>query len=202
MSASRVRRDKAALSSGCNPHPATAPAGSNRSSQPPRPIPPSHGDVRVKRRIQWRMCKTPALFRYPRSEPDCAIWSFPGQIKLTFGRRSRRPHQYPACGGRGSGGRHHSLPRLFRPCRGSVRPPGSARTDQVLEDLKIVERLSSGVFHYGSLDNDAGGDIFPQRDQQLTRQRHDGRLFEAAAIAADPLFEPQSQRRLRLMAQP
>jgi hypothetical protein len=146
--------------------------------------------------------QTPALFRYPRSEPDCAIWSFPGQIKLTFGRRSRRPHQYPACGGRGSGGRHHSLPRLFRPCRGSVRPPGSARTDQVLEDLKIVERLSSGAFHYGSLDNDAGGDIFPQRDQQLTRQRYDGRLFEAAAIAADPLFEPQSQRRLRLVAQP
>jgi hypothetical protein len=32
MSASRVRRDKAALSSGCKPHPANAPAGSNRSS--------------------------------------------------------------------------------------------------------------------------------------------------------------------------
>jgi hypothetical protein len=30
--ASGVRRDKAALSSGCKPHPATAPAGSNRSS--------------------------------------------------------------------------------------------------------------------------------------------------------------------------
>jgi hypothetical protein len=28
----RVRREKAALSSGCEPHPATAPAGSNRSS--------------------------------------------------------------------------------------------------------------------------------------------------------------------------
>jgi hypothetical protein len=28
-----VRRDKAALSSGCKPHPATAPAGSSRSSQ-------------------------------------------------------------------------------------------------------------------------------------------------------------------------
>ena len=27
-----VRREKAALSSGCKPHPATAPAGSNRSS--------------------------------------------------------------------------------------------------------------------------------------------------------------------------
>src|SRR6267142_3129672 len=32
MSAIDVRREKAALSSGCKPHPATAPAGSNRSS--------------------------------------------------------------------------------------------------------------------------------------------------------------------------
>src|SRR5665648_296462 len=32
MSGCGVRRDKAALSSGCKPHPATAPAGSNRSS--------------------------------------------------------------------------------------------------------------------------------------------------------------------------
>jgi len=32
MSASGVRRDKAALSSGCEAHPATAPAGSSRSS--------------------------------------------------------------------------------------------------------------------------------------------------------------------------
>jgi hypothetical protein len=31
-SAVGVRRDKAALSSGCKSHPATAPAGSNRSS--------------------------------------------------------------------------------------------------------------------------------------------------------------------------
>jgi hypothetical protein len=31
MAASGVRRDKAALSSGCKAHPATAPAGSNRS---------------------------------------------------------------------------------------------------------------------------------------------------------------------------
>ena len=32
MSHMGVRRDKAALSSGCKPHPATAPAGINRSS--------------------------------------------------------------------------------------------------------------------------------------------------------------------------
>jgi len=36
------------------------------------------------------------------------IWSFPHQINLTFGRRAKRLHQYPACGGRGSGGRDHS----------------------------------------------------------------------------------------------
>ena len=27
------------------------------------------------------------------------IWSFPHQINLTFGRRAKRLHQYPACGG-------------------------------------------------------------------------------------------------------
>jgi hypothetical protein len=32
MAAYGVRREKAALSSGCKAHPATAPAGSNRSS--------------------------------------------------------------------------------------------------------------------------------------------------------------------------
>jgi hypothetical protein len=32
MPALGVRREKAALSSGCKPHPATAPAGSNRSN--------------------------------------------------------------------------------------------------------------------------------------------------------------------------
>ena len=37
MTALGVRRDKAALSSGCKSHPATAPAGSNRSSAPYRP---------------------------------------------------------------------------------------------------------------------------------------------------------------------
>src|ERR1700733_19025 len=36
-----------------------------------------------------------------RSEPDRATWSFPHQINLTFGRRSRRLHQDPACGGWG-----------------------------------------------------------------------------------------------------
>jgi hypothetical protein len=39
-----VRRAKTALSSGCKPHPATAPAGSNRSS---------HGGNEVAGRTSW-----------------------------------------------------------------------------------------------------------------------------------------------------
>ena len=42
------------------------------------------------------------LFRHPRSEPDCTTWSFPHQINLTFGCRSQRLHQYPACSRWGS----------------------------------------------------------------------------------------------------
>ena len=38
--------------------------------------------------------------------------------------------------------------------------------------------------------DDAGGDILPQRDQQLSRQGHDGRLLHAAAVAFDPFVEP------------
>ena len=39
-----------------------------------------------------------------RFEPDVLTWPFPHQFKLTFGRRTRQPNQYPAYGGWGSGG--------------------------------------------------------------------------------------------------
>ena len=63
-------------------------------------------------------------------------------------------------------------------------------------------RLSSGEHHCRSLNNDAGGHIFPKRHQQLARQRHDGRFLQTTAVAIDSLFEPNGQRRLRLMTQP
>ena len=78
-------------------------------------------------------------------------------------------------------------------------PPGIIRSWKI---SGFGQRLSSGGFHHGSLDDDTGGHIFPERHQQLARQRHDGRLLKTAAIALDPFFEPQSQRRLRLMVQP
>ena len=104
--------------------------------------------------------KTPAAVSVSKVRAHCTIWLFPRQIKLTFGRRSRQPHQYSACGGHGSGRRDHSLERRFKQCVAAVRPPGSGR-----------------------LNNDTGGDIFPERHQQLACQRHDGRLLEPAAVA-------------------
>src|SRR5208283_1927791 len=88
----------------------------------------------------------------------------------------------------------HGLPRFVHP-----DPPELIRSWKICES---AERLSSGGLHHGSLNDDASGDIFPQRHQQLARQRHDSRLLHAAAVAFDSFFEPQSQRRLRLMAQP
>jgi hypothetical protein len=86
----------------------------------------------------------------------------------------------------------HGLPRFVHP-----DPPELIRSWEICES---AERLSSGGLHHGSLNDDASGDIFPQRHQQLARQRHDNRLLHAATVAFDPFFEPQSQRRLRLMA--
>ena len=88
----------------------------------------------------------------------------------------------------------HGLPRFVHP-----DPPELIRSWEIWES---AERLSSGGLHHGSLNDDASGDIFPQRHEQLARQRHDSRLLHAAAVAFDPFFEPQSQRRLRLMAYP
>ena len=71
-----------------------------------------------------------------------------------------------------------------------------------LEDYKIrfIGQDSQAAFIMAPLNNDAEGDIFPQRDQQLSRQRDDGRLLQTAAIAHDTFFKPQGERRLRLVA--
>ncbi len=110
--------------------------------------------------------------------------------------------QYPPCCGWGSGERGHSTSRPIGPWSHAVRQPGSARTAQVLEDWRKRAGSASGSFHNGPLDDDARRDIFPQRHEKLARQRDDGRLFETAAVAADPLTKPLGQRRVRLMAQP
>ena len=99
-------------------------------------------------------------------EPVSMIRWFPYQIQLTYGRRSQRLHQYPAFDGWGLRERDHSLPRLFRPCRKSVRCPGSVRADQALGmgSCVAVTPLRSGGLHEGAVDDDAAGCIFPEGD--------------------------------------
>ena len=61
----------------------------------------------------------------------------------------------------------------------SVRPPESVRTDHVLR-IMVLDfwkiRLSSGSPNHGAFDHDPSAHIFPERDQQLSCQRHDRRL--------------------------
>src|SRR5437588_2759577 len=45
--------------------------------------------------------------------------------------------------------------------------------------------------HHGPLDDDAGGRVPPQGDEQLARQGDDSRLAHPPAKAPDPLVEPR-----------
>jgi len=58
------------------------------------------------------------------------------------------------------------------------------------------------VFHDRILDYDAGADVLPESNEQLARQCDDHRLFETAAVAGNALLEPESERRVGLVAQP
>ena len=66
-----------------------------------------------------------------------------------------------------------------------ARPPGSVRTDHVPR-ITVLDAwktgLSSGRSNHGALDQDPSTHIFPQRDQHLSRQRHDRRLAPRSPI--------------------
>ena len=127
---------------------------------------------------------------------------FQRRFKLTYGRRTERLHQYPACVA-AMAQENETILELgnLKPNRTPVRPPGSTRIDLSWEITKSGLCVLSGGLHHSTLDNDAEGDIFPERDQQLSRQRDDRRLPQAAALL-DAFLEPQGERRLRLMTQP
>ena len=124
------------------------------------------------------------------------------RFKLTYGRRTERLHQYPACVA-AMAQENETILELgnLKPNQTSVRPPGSARIDLSWEITRSGLCALSGGLHHSALDNDAEGDIFPERDQQLSRQRDDCRLPQAAAML-DAFLEPPGERRLRLMTQP
>jgi len=109
----------------------------------------------------------------------------------------------PLAAGRAQEDENLSRKRRFRPRIASVRPPGSVRTDQVLE-ITVLDAwkagLSSSSPNHGAFDHDPGGHIFPERDQQLSRQRHDRRLAPATAVTFHSVLEPEGECRARLMA--
>jgi hypothetical protein len=68
----------------------------------------------------------------------------------------------------------------------------------IRQDAIVPGRLQTAIYrlgqsrglHHSPLDNDAKGDIFPQRDQQLSRQCDDGGFLQPTAIALDAFLEP------------
>ena len=83
-----------------------------------------------------------------------------------------------------------------------VRRPGSVRTNPVLGITGLARGLSSCGLRHSTFDDDAGCHIFPECDEQLSRQRHDRGLAQAAAVALYAVVEPEGECRVRLMAQP
>src|SRR5258707_14932438 len=109
----------------------------------------------------------------------------------------------PLAAGRAQEDENLSRKRRFRPRIASVRPRGSVRTDYVLR-ITVLDAwktgLSSGGPNHGAFDHDPSAHIFPERDQQLSRQRHDRRLASTTTVTFDSVFEPECECRAWLMA--
>ena len=137
------------------------------------------------------------------SEPDCMTRLVP-ELRSTSHTVAARDGctNIPLAAGRAQKDENHSRKRRFRPWPASVRRSGSVRTNPVLGITGLARGLSSCGLHRSTFDDDAGGHIFPESDKQLSRQRHDRRFAQAAAVALYAVVEPESKRRVRLMPQP
>jgi hypothetical protein len=103
----------------------------------------------------------------------CDLGCLPDQTHIRSSREATAPgFRLRRAGSRGRG--HSSLRRL-KPCNPSVRPPGSSKADRASADglwlfrcvraaeLAVLRSGSGGGLHHGALDDDALGDILPQR---------------------------------------
>src|SRR6478752_9831424 len=111
----------------------------------------------------------------------------------------------PLAAGRAQEDENLSRKRRFRPRPASVRPPGSVRTDHVLR-ITVLDAWKTGLLSGGpnhcAFDHDPSAHIFPERDQQLSRQRHDRCLAPTTAVTFDSVLEPEGEGRAWLMAYP
>src|SRR5215469_3246 len=129
-----------------------------------------------------------------RSKPICATRpvSEHGQPQHAVAAHSSCT-KIPLSAGRAQEDENHSRKRHFRPWLAAVRLPGSAGTDQVLGDDGMTLVYLLGNLHRNAFDNDTGGDVFPERDQELSRQCHNRCLAQAAAVAVYPFVKPDAE---------
>jgi hypothetical protein len=59
---------------------------------------------------------------------------------------------------------------------------------------KNLVRAEGSGFQHGPFDDDPGGHILPERDQELACERGDHRLADASAMTLDTLMEPAAER--------
>src|SRR5580700_8417105 len=69
----------------------------------------------------------------------------------------------------------------------------------LIRSLRMGSDRRRRCLHHGPLDDNTGGGVPPQGDEELARQGDDDRLAHPPA-KADPLVEPQAERRGRLVA--
>ena len=79
-------------------------------------------------------------------------------------------------------------------------PSGTDHVLRIIVSDSWKTGLSSGGPNHGAFDYDSGAHIFPERDQQLSRQRHDRRLAPTTAVTFRSVLEPEGECRARLMA--
>src|SRR6476659_2066563 len=115
---------------------------------------------------------------------------------------SLRPHQYPACVGRGlrRAGPFSSSAFEAKPNFGPLTWIRRSRSGP--GRLKREELLFSGGRCLGSFKDNAGSHIFPEGDQQLSRQGNDQYFPNSATIELYALIKPQGQYRTGLMPYP
>lgn len=107
----------------------------------------------------------------------------------------------PLASGEGSGGRDHSFLRLL--CQAKFR---SAHLDP--PELIRPRKIENGKFLFscgrclGSLQDNPGSHVFPEGDQQLSRQGNDQHFSNTATIELYAMMEPQGQYRTGLMPYP
>ena len=120
-------------------------------------------------------------------------------IQLTYGRRPKRLHHYPACGGHGLRKAGPFYLAAFEAIHFIGSPPGSTG---LIGPRGWLEGVASGGLHYGAFDDHTSSHILPQGDQELASKRDDCRLFVPPTVVLHTSLEPTCEGRVRLIADP